>query len=217
MKGLLSDEARTRILALSADFPRVWNNPRTQPLERKRMVALLIEDITLIKAEKIAIHVRFRGGRTTSLNVDRPKPMALVRKTRTEVIHKLDQLFDTCSDREAAAQLNALGHRNWKGEPFTSKRICYVRRMYGLRSRFDRLCDRCFLTGEEMARQLGVSVSQVHLLGRAGVLPRQLSGNEERCLYAPLNGAVLLSGRGERHRSKPATLIPAPSSKQEAI
>jgi hypothetical protein len=141
-EGLLSEEARTRILALSADFPRVWNNPRTPPLERKRMVALLIEDVTLIKAETIAVHVRYRGGRTTSLNVERPKPMALVRKTLTEVIHKLDQLLDTCSDREAAAQLNALGYRNWKGEPFTSNRISYVRRMYGLKSRFGRLRDR---------------------------------------------------------------------------
>jgi DNA invertase Pin-like site-specific DNA recombinase len=216
-EGLLSEEARARILALSADFPRVWNNPRTPPLERKRMVALLIEDVTLVKAEKIAIHVRFRGGRTTSLNVERPKPMALVRKTLTEVIHKLDQLLDTCSDREAAAQLNALGHRNWKGEPFTTRRTRYVRLSYGLKSRFDRLRERGFLTGEEMARQLGVCVSQVHLLGRAGVLPRQLSGNEERCLYAPLNGAVLVNGRGGRHRSKRPTLIPAPSSKQEAI
>lgn len=213
---LLSDEARTRILALSSDFPRVWNDPRTAPLERKRMVALLIEDVTLIKAEKIAIHVRFRGGRTTSLSVTRPKPMALVRKTLPEVIQKLDQLLDTCSDREASVQLNALGYRNWKGELFTTKRTRYVRLIYGLASRFDRLRARGFLTGEELARQLGVCESQIHRLGREGILPRQLYGNEERCLYEPLNGAVLIPGRGGRHRSKRPVLIPAPSSTQEA-
>jgi hypothetical protein len=27
----------------------------------------------------------------------------------------------TCFDRKASAQLNALGHRHWKGESFTSK------------------------------------------------------------------------------------------------
>jgi DNA invertase Pin-like site-specific DNA recombinase len=216
-QGLLSDEARARILALSSDFPRVWNDPRTAPLERKRMVALLIEDVTLIKAERIIIHVRFRGGQATSLSVERAKPMALVRKTLPEVIQKLDQLLDTCSDREASVQLNALGYRNWKGESFTTKRTRYVRLVYGLTSRFDRLRARGFLTGEEMARQLGVCVSQVHLLGRAGILPRQPYGNEERCLYAPLNGAVLVHGRGGRFRSKRAALIPAPSSTQEAI
>jgi len=47
-QGLLSAEARARILALSTDFPRVWHDPRTEAVERKRMVALLIEDVTLI-------------------------------------------------------------------------------------------------------------------------------------------------------------------------
>jgi DNA invertase Pin-like site-specific DNA recombinase len=216
-QGLLSMEARARILALSTDFPRVWNDPRTAPVERKRMVALLIEDVTLMKAEKIAIHVRFRAGQTTSLSVERPKPMALVRKTLPEVIQKLDQLLDTCSDREAAAQLNALGHRNWKGEPFTTKRARYVRHIYGLKSRFDRLRARGFLTGEEMTRELGICLTHVHDLGRAGVLPRQYYGNECRCLYEPLNGAVLVKGCGGRYRPTRPTLFRAPSSTQEVV
>jgi hypothetical protein len=215
-QGLLSDEARSRILALSADFPRVWNDPRTAPLERKRMVALLIEDVTLIKAEKINLHVRFRGGRTASLGVERPRPISLVRKTLPTVIQKLDELLDACSDREAAAQLNALGHRNWKGQPFTSKRTRYVRLVYGLRSRFDRLRARGFLTAAEMARQIGVCVSQVHILGHEGVLLRERYGNDQRCLYAPLNGAVLVKGCGGRYRPRRPCLIPAPSSTQEA-
>lgn len=44
---LLADDARERIMALTTDFPRVWNDQRTPPIERKRMVALLIEDVTL--------------------------------------------------------------------------------------------------------------------------------------------------------------------------
>jgi DNA invertase Pin-like site-specific DNA recombinase len=216
-RRLLSEEARARIRALAADFPRVWNDARTAPLERKRMVALLIEDVTLIKAERITIHVRFRGGQTNSLSVERPKPIALVRKTLPEVVQELDRLLDTCSDREAAIRLNALGYRNWKGESFTAKRTRYVRLVYGLKSRFDRLRVRGFLTGEEIARQLGVCVSQIHILGRAGVLPREHYGNERRCLYAPLNGAVLVNGCGGRYRPRRPTLIPAPSSTREAM
>jgi DNA invertase Pin-like site-specific DNA recombinase len=216
-QGLLTDEARARILALAQDFARVWNDSRTQALERKRMLALLIEDVTLHTADTIAVHVRFRGGQTTSLTVERRKPIALVRKTLPEVIQTLDQLLETCSDREAAAQLNALGHRNWKGESFTSKRTRYVRQVYRLKSRFDRLRARGFLTGEEMARELGICLTQVHGLGREGVLPREPYGNEQRCLYAPLNGAVYVRGRGGRYRSRRPTLIPAPPSTQEAV
>jgi DNA invertase Pin-like site-specific DNA recombinase len=216
-QGLLSAEARARILALSTDFPRVWHDPRTEAVERKRMVALLIEDVTLIRGQKIDIHVRFRGGQTTSLITERPKPMALVRKTLPAVIDKLDELLDTCSDREAAVQLNTLGHRNWKGEAFTTKRAAYVRQMYGLKSRFDRLRARGFLTGIEMAMQLGICLSRVHDLGREGILPRQSYGNEERCLYEPLRGAMLVNGRGGRGGSIRPRLIPAPSSTQEVV
>jgi hypothetical protein len=216
-QGLLNDEARARILALSADFPRVWNDPRTAPVERKRMIALLIEDVTLVRAEKIAVHVRFRGGQTTSLSIERPKPISLVRKTLPDVIQQLDQLLDTCSDREAAARLNALGHRNWKGEPFTAKRTRYVRIVYGLKSRYDRLRAQGFLTGKELARQLGVCIEKIHILGRTGVLPRHYYGNEQRCLYQPLPGAVLIKGCGGRYRPRQPTLILGPSSTQEAI
>jgi len=94
-KVLLNDEARTRILALARDFPRVWNNPRTAPLERKRMLALLIEDVTLLKENEVAVHVRFRGGQTASLSIPRSMPMAEVRKTRSAVIQKLDELCST--------------------------------------------------------------------------------------------------------------------------
>ena len=126
-QGLLSEEARSRILALSADFPRVWNDERTAPLERKRMVALLIEDITLLRAEDISINVRFRGGQTTSLTVPRPVPMAVIRKTKPEVIATLDRLLETHTDQQAADALNALGYRNWRQQPFTSKKVISVR------------------------------------------------------------------------------------------
>ena len=121
------------------------------------------------------------------------------------------------SDQQAAQQLNALGFTNWKGDAFTTKRVSYVRRLYGLKSRFVRLRDQGFLTGDELARQLGVSVTQIHSLGRTGVLPRQSCGGEERCLYAPLKGAVLVNGRGGRYRSRRPTLIPIPRSTQEAV
>ncbi len=216
-QGLLNDEACARIRALAADFPQVWVDPRTAASERKRMLGLLIEDITLLKAEHIAVHVRFRGGQTTTLTTERPKPMALVRKTPSSTIEVLDRLLDTCSDTAAAAQLNALGHRNWKGEPFTAKRVCHVRRTYKLKSRFERLRARGFLTAREMTQHLGACLEQVYILGREGVLPRELYGNEHRCLYAPLNGAKLVKGVGGRYRPKRPMLIPAATSTQETV
>jgi len=42
-------DARARILALATDFPRLWHDPHTPDRERKRMIRLLIDDVTLIK------------------------------------------------------------------------------------------------------------------------------------------------------------------------
>ena len=215
-QGLLDDEARQRVLALAHDFPRLWNDSRTAPIERKRMLALLIEDVTLTKDSEVTVQIRFRGGKTASLTLPRPLPMSRIRKTLPAVVEALDQLLDTCTDRQAALQLNELGHRNWKGELFSEKKVSLVRRTYGLKSRLERLRARGFLTGEQLAKQLGVSTTTIHNWGRAGLLQRELYGNATRCLYAPINKTVPVKGRGGR-RSTPPSLIDVPLSSQEIV
>lgn len=214
---LLGDEAAAeRIRALAEDFPRMWNDPHTAAQERKRMVALLIEDVTLVKANEVQVHLRFRGGRTQTLSVALPLPIARVRKTRDAVVAALDRLLDTCTDGEAAAELNALGHRNWQGQSFTAKKVALVHSTYGLKSRYERLRARGLLTGPELARRLGVSSTTIHTLGRQGLLRRQLYGRPARCLYEPLDGIIRIKGRGGR-RARPATVIAAPPSAQEIV
>ena len=68
----LSEQNKARIRSLATDFPALWSDPATPPRERKRMTRLVIEDITLAKTDQIHLHVRFRGGTTTSLTVPIP-------------------------------------------------------------------------------------------------------------------------------------------------
>jgi hypothetical protein len=95
------------------------------------------------------------------------------------------------------------------GQLFTAKKVALLRQASGLNTRFERLRARGFLTSWEMARQLGVGRECVYVLGRQGVLPQQHYGHGERCLFAPLNGAVYVRGRGGRYRSTPSRLIAA--------
>lgn len=213
---LLADDTRARIMALAKDFPRVWQDHRTVPIARKRMVALLVEDVTLIKGEEIAVHVRFRGGKTHSFTLPRPLPMSRIRKTPDAVVQILDRLLETCTDREAAVRLNKLGQRNWRGQEFTEKKVSLVRRTYGLTSRYERLRARGLLSAEELAEQLNVSTTTIHAWGRQGILQRQLHGNTKRCLYAPPSGIVPVKGHGGQ-RPKPPTLINAQLSAQETM
>lgn len=163
---LLSAQECAQIRQLAEDFPRIWNDDRVAPLDRKRMVALLIEDVTLIKAERVTIKVRYRGGQTDTLVVDKPKPIAQIRKTLPEVVDKIDALLETGNDQQVAEALNALGYQNWRGEAFTVKKVMNLRNAYHLRSRYERLRARGMLTANEVAAQLAVSVTTVHAWGR---------------------------------------------------
>ena len=70
--AVLGPEQRERIAALATDFPAIRSATGTSYRDRKRMLRLLIEDVTLVKGqEAIAVHVRFRGGGTRSVSLPR--------------------------------------------------------------------------------------------------------------------------------------------------
>ena len=63
----LDEQQRKRILALVSDFPRLWSDSNVPDRERKRIVRLLLEDVTLAKGQQLTAHLRFRGGATRTL------------------------------------------------------------------------------------------------------------------------------------------------------
>lgn len=178
----MDEPSRQRVVDLAQDFPRVWNDPKTSAMQRKKMVALMIEDVTLISGAQEAVHIRWRDGKTQSLTVTKPKPIALVRKTLPEVVRLIDELLETCTDRQVAQRLNGLGHRNWRGDPFTAKKVRLVRVTYGLKSRFQRLRERGMLTSRELARRFDVCPTTVNHLGRQGILKRHTYDGDHRYL-----------------------------------
>jgi DNA invertase Pin-like site-specific DNA recombinase len=209
----LDEDNRAQLLSLAKEFPQAWSNPRTVPAERKRMLGLLIEDVTLMQGDPTAVHVRFRGGRTTSLSVPRPRPPARASKVSPAVIRELDELLKSHPDREAATRLNALGYRNWLGKPFNAKRVANLRLRAGLASRFERLRAQGFLTAREIAGQLGICTESAYKLGREQVLPQQRYGRGHRCLFAPLDGTVFVRGVGGRYKSTRPKLLPSDDSR----
>jgi DNA invertase Pin-like site-specific DNA recombinase len=68
----ITPEDRDRICALSSDLKRVWNDSRTSARDRKRVIRLLIEDVTLVRDQVIHIHIRWKGGMTTSIESPLP-------------------------------------------------------------------------------------------------------------------------------------------------
>jgi hypothetical protein len=86
--------------------------------ERKRVARLLIEDVTLAKTDKIHLHVRFRGGQTTSLAIPIPLTGWKARQTEPDVRPSRPAPRQP-TDTEVADTVNAAGHRSGMRKAFT--------------------------------------------------------------------------------------------------
>ena len=182
------DAQRAEILSLATDFPRLWRDPRTSDRDRKRMVQLILGDVTLLRGTEITAHVRFRGGASRSLTLPLPQPAWRLRQTDPQVVRLVDQLLDEHTDRGVAANLNARGLRRQDGRPFDPLTVLRVRRGYGLKDRFLRLRSRGLLTLREMATLLQVSPTTVKIWRRRGLLPAEPVNDKGECLYLPPAG-----------------------------
>jgi hypothetical protein len=69
--------------------------------------------------------------------------------------------FHSVNYADVARILNEKGFKTGDGLPLTSIAVGYVRKAYGLKSRFDRLRERGMLTISEMARACGVSINTI--------------------------------------------------------
>jgi DNA invertase Pin-like site-specific DNA recombinase len=204
---LIDSQIRDQLLSLAADFPKIWKDPSVEPRERKRILRLLIEDVTLINGEKIQIHVRLRGGATRSLSVAKPLPIAQIRKTKPEVVAEIDKLLDEHCDREVAEILNQQERRTWQNATFNLKKIAHIRQAFNLQCRYNRLRAKGLLTAKEMSVQHGVTTTTINLWAREGRLRKHRYDNARRCLYEPLEKGAILKGHGGRRPQQPAFTV----------
>jgi DNA invertase Pin-like site-specific DNA recombinase len=182
----LTAEQRARVLALATDFPRLWRDPKTPPRERKRMIRLLIEDVTVTRGEAITAQVRFRGGSTRTLTLPIPLRAWELKKTSSAVLAEVDALLESHTPGRIATILNQNGHRSGDGRLFTRKMVFdLVKDNAALKSRYDRLRNRGFLTQEEMAERLGITPGTVRTWARHGLLYAHLYTDRGQCLYEP--------------------------------
>jgi hypothetical protein len=157
----ISTMQREQVLALATNFPQLWNDPGTADRERKRMVRLLIEDVTIRKGEQVQLDVRFRGDRSKTLMLPRPLSYCESHKQNPAMVAEMDRLLDHYNYADVARILNENGFKTGDGLPLTSTAVGYVRKAYGLKSRFDRLRERGMLTMSEMAQRCGVSTRTI--------------------------------------------------------
>jgi hypothetical protein len=182
----LTAEQSARVLALATDFPKLWCDPKTPQRERKRMARLLIEDVTLIRDDRITAHVRFRGGSSRTLTLPNPLRYWEEKQTSPKVVAEIDKLLDSYTPGVVAGILNQKGCRSGHGKAFTRQMIVdLVRANDSISSRYQRLREKGYLTQEEMAERLGVTSQTVRTWARHGLLRAHPYTDRGQCLYEP--------------------------------
>ena len=168
--GAVNDAERAQLMSLATDFPRLWRDPRTQMKDKKRMLRLLIEDVTLSKGDTLHADIRFAGGATRSLDLPLPKSCIELRTTDAAVVKEIDRLIDIYTDKEIADLLNERGVRTVVPTPWTGTRISRLRHYYHLTDRRARMRAQGLLTPQEVAARYDVTVCTVHKWRRRGML-----------------------------------------------
>jgi hypothetical protein len=170
------------IADLVNDFPRVWHDPRTSDRDRKRMVRLLLEDVTLLQQqEMITAQVRFKGGATETITV----AVSRGRRHPPQLLVLIDQLLEDSTDAGVAEQLNQLGWRTLNGKPFRAARVLSLRRDHQLKDHGTRLRERGLLTADEAASAYGVCRETIMAWGRAGLLPMYRINDQGTAVFPP--------------------------------
>ena len=189
---LLDDQQRREIASLVTDFPRLWNDPATSQRERKRMMRLLIEDVTLLKAEEVITQVRFRGGATHTLRLPRPKPAVQLHRIDPAIVTEIDHLLDGHTDREISSILNQRGQQPAVAFQFTPWIIWRLRTRFGLQSRVDRLHRQGMLTLQETAARLQIHPETVKTRAARGQLTSVVWNDKGQRVYAPPSEPTLV-------------------------
>jgi len=180
---VVSEEQRADILALATDFPRLWRDPATSAREKKRMMRLLIADVTLTKGETLHADIRFTGGATRSLDIALPKSCierAHHRRRDRPRDRRTARHLHRCRDRRPAKRAS---RANRDHAPFTRVGVIYLRVRYSLKHRRTRLLEAGLLTPSDIARRCGVHLSTVHLWRRRGLLRAHPVNDKGEYLY----------------------------------
>jgi len=181
----LDAESQKSLMSLSTDFAKLWHANKTSMRDRKRMLKLLIEDVTLTRGDAIDVFIRFRGGKSERLTLPLPQTVDELFKTPTEVIEAMDQLLDEYTTGQISEILNKRSFSPGRGEKFTPRSVYQICRDYSLKTRKERLLEKGFLTFEEMAERMNVSAGTIKVWRRHGMLKAYPYNNKNECLFEP--------------------------------
>ena len=198
----VTPEMKERVAALVADLPRVWNDPRTPARDRKRMLRLLIEDVTLLRDDVVRVSIRWRGGATRRIECPLPLTAPDLRRTPAAVVEQVRALATEQTDAQIADTLNRQCLRTGTGLLFSRRRIRMLREAYDINSYAEHLIAARWLTVPQMAQLLDVHPATAKRFAHQGVLRAVRADDKGTILFEPPTGPLPAAHPGKRLRDR---------------
>ena len=173
---MISETDKAELLRLAQNLTALWNAPPTSHKQKKQIIRLLIEDVTVERfnqPRQLALHIRWKGGKQESLTV--PIPLKQPDRVRypDETIQQVRDLAKNLHDKEIAASLNQRDIKSSSGKPFTVSMIKWLRYKHHIPA-----CPthrQGELTVKQVAQRYGVSTHVVYYWIETGLLQTQKS------------------------------------------
>ena len=183
----VTQSTKSDIMQIASDFGNLWSNPNVTFREKKRMLRLLIEDVTLKNDENVIANIRFRAGTCKTLFIERKLPICEIRKTRDAVVRQVDELTENYISSEIADIFNQKGYRSWNGDMFNLRAVKYIIRIYAIKNRYDRLREKGCLSLKEKMLEKNLSQEQIMQMRNEGKIVYHKVTDRREYLYEPQN------------------------------
>ena len=165
-------EQKQQILQLANDFPRLWAETTTTPRDRKRILRLLVRDITVMKGPEpktLGLHIRWQGGETETLRLQLPQNRAEAIRYSMAFVNRIRELAADHRDDDIVAALRTEGQKSTTtGKPITLGTIKWLRYKYRIPAPPP---PKGTLNVRQVRERYGVSLWVVHYWIEHGIVP----------------------------------------------
>ena len=173
-----SETDQQAVRNLATNLPALWSAPTTTAADRKRLLRLVVQGVTLTadpKTRSAAFSVLWSGEISTQHRVTCP-PIGWHCVTDASLVQRIRDLATIYPDHRIAEVLNAEGFRTQTGKEWTYGRVFSIRKQHhipthcpvdptGMALRGDGL-----VSVKMAAQMLNISPALVHLWAKTGVL-----------------------------------------------
>jgi DNA invertase Pin-like site-specific DNA recombinase len=188
---VLEPSKQEEIKHIVADFATIWSHPATTFQDRKRMIRLLVEDVTLKRdGYAVEVYIRFKTGAIIKQRFRVPNSGNKVTVIDSRIIQLIEKLSREHTTGEIAKKLNEEGMIHPTLGTFDTNAIIYLLRRFNIPTRYKRLRARGYLSQEELSAHCGVGTQTIQRWRRCGWIHAKRYNDQPEYLYEPKLNAL---------------------------